>query len=88
MGGKKPFIRTRQQLLKVNFTRITVGSEVIECKPSVGNLGSWFDSQLNMSVHISKLCAAAFYRLHNISRIRRLLSFDSTKALAHALITS
>ena len=48
-------IGTRQQLLKVNFTRITVGSEVIECKSSVRNLGSWFDSQLNMSVHISKL---------------------------------
>ena len=81
-------IGTRQQLLKVNFTRITLGSEVIECKPSVRNLGSWFDSQLNMSVHISKLCAAAFYHLHNISRIRRFLSFDSTKALVHALITS
>ena len=81
-------IGTRQQLLKVNFTRIAVGSEVIECKSSVRNLGSWFDSQLNMSVHISKLCAAAFYHLHNISRIRRFLSFDSTKALVHALITS
>ena len=81
-------IGTRQQLLKVNFTRITVGSEVIECKSSVRNLASWFDSQLNMSVHISKLCAAAFYHLHNISRIRRFLSFDSTKALVHALITS
>ena len=81
-------IGTRQQLLKVNFTRIAVGSEVIECKSSVRNLSSWFDSQLNMSVHISKLFAAAFYHLHNISRIRRFLSFDSTKALVHALITS
>lgn len=41
-----------------------------------------------MSAHINKLCAAAFYHLHNISRIRRFLSFDSTKALVHALITS
>jgi len=33
-------IGTRQQLPKVNFTRITVASEVIECKPSVTiNLG-------------------------------------------------
>ena len=83
-------IGTRQQLLKVNFTRIAVCSEVIECKSSVRNLGSWFDSQLYMSVHISKLCAAAFYHLHNISRIRRFLSFDTdtTKALVLALITS
>ena len=43
-----------------------------------------------MSVHISKLCAAAFYHLHNISRIHRFLSFDTdtTKALVLALITS
>ena len=41
-----------------------------------------------MSVHISKFCAAAFYHLHNISRIRRFLSFDPTKALVHALIAS
>ena len=75
MGGKKPFIGSWPQLLKVNFTRITVGGEVIECKPSVRNLGSWFDSQLNMPVHISKLCAAAFYRLYNISRIRRPLIY-------------
>ena len=41
-----------------------------------------------MSVHISTLCAAAFYHLPNISRIRRILSFHSTKAFVHALITS
>ena len=41
-----------------------------------------------MLVHISTLCAAAFYHLHNISRIRRFLSFHSTKAFVHALITS
>ena len=39
-------IGTLQQLLKVNFTCTTVGSEVIECKSSVRNRGSWFDSQL------------------------------------------
>ena len=52
---------------------------------SVTNLGSWFDSQLNMSVHISKLCAAAFYHLHNISRIRRFLGLDSTTTLIRTL---
>ena len=79
-------IGSRQQLLEVDLARITVDSEVIECKPSVRNLGSWFDSQLNMSVYITQLCAAAFYLPHNISRIARFLSFDSTKPLVHALI--
>ena len=41
-------IGTRQQLAKVNVTSIVVGDETIEAKPSVRNLGSWFDSQLSI----------------------------------------
>ena len=81
-------IGTRQQLAKVNVTSIAVGNETIEAKPSVRNLGSWFDSQLSMSTHISKVCGAAFYNLHNIGRIRKFLNPDDTKPLVHAFITS
>ena len=81
-------IGTRQQLAKVNVTSIAVGDETIEAKPSVRNLGSWFDSQLSMLTHISKVCGAAFYHLHNIGRIRKFLSPDDTKPLIHAFITS
>ena len=42
----------------------------------------------HMSSHISKQCASAFYHLHNISRIRRFLSTDTTKTLVHAFVTS
>ena len=41
-----------------------------------------------MSSHISKQCTSAFYHLHNVSRNRRLLSTDTTKALVHAFVTS
>ena len=41
-----------------------------------------------MSFHISKQCASAFYHLHNISRIHRFLSTDTTKALVHPFVTS
>ena len=82
-------IGTRQQHAKVNVTSIAVGDETIEAKPSVRNLGSWFDSQLRrMSTHISKVCGAAFYHLHNIGRIRKFLSPDHTKPLNNAFITS
>ena len=57
-------------------------------KPVVRNLGSWFDSQLSMSSHISKLCRSAFFHLHNISRIDKLLSPEETKTLLHAFVTS
>ena len=49
------------------------------------NLGSWFDHNLEMSSHLSKQCASAFYHLHNISRIRKFLNTDTTKALVHTL---
>ena len=81
-------IGTRQQLDKVNMNCLTVGDTVVEAKSEVRNLGSWFDCHLNMSAHINKLCAAAFYHLHNISRIRRFLDLDATKALVHAFVTS
>ena len=41
-----------------------------------------------MSTHISKLCGVAFYHLHNIKRIRKYLSRESTEMLVHAFITS
>ena len=67
-------IGTRQQLAKVNISCIRVGSTDV-CPVTVArNLGSWFDEQLTMSTHISKLCGVAFYHLHNIKRIRKYLS--------------
>ena len=41
-----------------------------------------------MSIHMSKLCTSAFYRPHNIGRIRKFLSLDATKTLVHAFVTS
>ena len=67
-------IGTRQQLAKVNINCIRVGSTDV-CPVAVArNLGSWFDEQLNMSTHISKLCGVAFYHLNNIKCICKYLS--------------
>lgn len=54
----------------------------------VRNLGAWFDDQLTMAVHITKICSAAFYHLHNIRRIRKHLSMDSAATLIHSFISS
>ena len=67
---------------------MTVGDTVVEAKSVVRNLGSWFDRNLDMSSHIRKQCASAFYHLHNKGRIRRFLSTDTTEALVHAFVTS
>ena len=80
-------ISTRQQLAKVNINCIRVGSTDV-CPVTVArNLGSWFDEHLTMSIHISKLCGVAFHHLHNIKRIRKYLSRESTEMPVHAFIT-
>ena len=82
-------IGTRQQLAKVNINCIRVGSTDVFPVTVARNQGSWFDDQLmTMSTHISKLCGVAFYHLHNIKRIRKYLSRESTEMLVHASITS
>ena len=52
------------------------------------NLGAWVYSQLTMSTDISKARASSYYHLHNIRRIRKYVTVDTTKALVHALVTS
>ena len=68
------------------FPLYRVGSTDV-CPVTVArNLGSWFDEHLTMSTHISKLCGVAFYHLHNIKRIRKYLSRESTEMLVHNII--
>ena len=78
----------KQQLAKVDINSITFGESFVNTKPIVRNLGSWFDSQLSMSTHISSLCSSAVFHLHNISRICKLLSPVETKSLVHEFVTS
>ena len=50
------------------------------------NVGTWFYTNLSLVTHITKTCKAAFYHLHNIRRIRKFLTVESTKVLVHAFI--
>ena len=72
---------TRQQLAQ----KVDISS--INAQSAVRNLRSLFDNSLSMSTHISKVCAAAFYRVHNISRVRKFL-IEDTKTLIHAFIST
>ena len=51
-------------------------------------LGAWFDDQLTMAVHITNICIAAFYHLHNIRLIRKYLSVDAAATLIHSFVSS
>ena len=81
-------IGTRQQLAKIRFNSISVGNCDINASSSVRNLGAWFDNKFSMESHVTKMCGAAFFHLHNIRRIRKHLSQDATETLVHAFVTS
>jgi hypothetical protein len=88
--GKTEFlvIGTRQQLCKLQPISISVNNSVISPSPHIKNFGSWLDSNLNMTTHITKVCKACFFHLHNIRRIKKYLSRDNLLILVHAFITS
>ena len=81
------FIGTRKQLTKIDTScSITVGERDIDPGLCARNLGVWFDSQLNISTHVTGLCNAAFYHLHNIRWIKKYFSRNSLVILIHAFI--
>ena len=81
-------IGTERQLSKVSVDKIKIGQAEVSPVSSVRNLGTWFDSHLDMLTHVSKTCASAFYYLYSIRDIRKYLSRESTERLVHAFITS
>ena len=79
-------IGTKQQLSKINSCHLTVGEANIDPVISARNLGTWFDSNLNLQEHINKTCRAAYFHIHNIRHIRKFLTKESTETLVHALV--
>ena len=45
-------IGSKHQLSKVSIDSIKVGDSQIKPSETVRNLGSWFDSHMNMNVHV------------------------------------
>ena len=79
---------TRQQLSTSNISHLRVGNATVAASTSVRNLGSYFDKNFTMAMHVTKTCSAAFFHLHNIRQIRKFLSHEATETLIHAFVTS
>ena len=62
----------------------------VETNParSARNLGVIFDHDFNFRLHISQVCRSCFYHIRDFRRIRRYLSLENAKMLAHAMVTS
>ena len=81
-------VGSRQQLSKISINSIFVGDSTVQPLHSVRNLGSWFDSNMSMSIYVAKTCSHAFAGLYKIRQIRKFLNPESTKIIVHALVTS
>ena len=79
-------IGTKQQLSKVNIDCLTVGSIDVAPVTVARNLGTWFDSNLNLQGQIHNTCKSGFFHLYNIWRIRKYLSPELVRTLVHAFI--
>jgi len=79
--GKTEFmiIGTKQQLRKINIEHLMVGGTSVTPVNVAKNLGTWFDSNLNLREHISMTCRTAYFHLNNIRRIRKYLSNQSAQ---------
>ena len=71
-------LTTRKQLSKTNISHLRVDHEhvTVAASTSVSNLGSYFDTNFTMAIHVTKTCSAAFFHLHNIRQIRKFLSHE------------
>ena len=81
-------IGTRQQLSKVSIQSSKIGQTEVSPVASARNLGTRFNTHLDMRTDITKTCSSAFYYLYNIRHIRKHLSRESTEKLVHAFISS
>ena len=79
-------IGTKLQLEKVNIDHLMVGSSRVSPVPIVKNLGTWFDSNLNLREHINKTCRAGHFQLHKIKHTQKYLSDVAARTLVHAFI--
>ena len=75
---------------RLHLDSLMVGDSEI-CVPitgSIRNLGAYFDSDLSMNAHVTKVCQAIHFHLRNIGKVRKYLDFDTTTILVHSLVTS
>ena len=81
-------IGTSQQLRKMQYSSIRVAGDVIECKSSVRNLGSFFDNEMKMHTHVHYILKCGYYQLRQLNVIRRCLTSKTATTLIVSIIFS
>jgi hypothetical protein len=77
-----------QQLKKVTFDTLQIGSATVTATEKAKNLGIIFDREMNLKLHTNNICKSGFYHVKNLASIRNSLDEGSASIAAHAFITS
>ena len=69
--------------------RLQVRNNTVSVASSVKNLGLYFDTSLTMERQVNAISKTCYYHIRSFIRhIRRYITLDACKTLAHTLITS
>ena len=79
---------TPSALKEVKTSSIQIGDHVTHLSSCVRNIGTYFDSTLNMNDQVQHVCKSAWYHLHQIRKLQGYLTEDQLKTLIHAYVTS
>ena len=71
---------------KYPLMKMTIGLTKVKTTTSARSLGVWFDRSMQFHINITKMCAMGHFYLYNIRRIRKHLTYESTRALTQATI--
>ncbi|XP_072030450.1 uncharacterized protein [Amphiura filiformis] len=72
----------------INNVSLKIGDSTILPSESVRNLGSFFDTNMSMTTHITNLCKTTTFHLRNLTRIRKYIDEDTCNHAARSLVLS
>ncbi|XP_072022019.1 uncharacterized protein [Amphiura filiformis] len=70
----------------INNVSLKIGDSTILPSKSVRNLGSFFDTNMSMTTHITNLCKTTTFHLRNLTRIRKYIDEDTCNHAARSLV--
>jgi len=85
------WLGSRHQLAKLTISQLplptTTSSSTVDIVLTANDLGVILDGQLTMTTHVSSVCHAGFFQLHQLRSVRRSLTNKATRALVQAFIS-
>ncbi len=78
----------RHQRQDMLLHSVNIGQTAIPVSEQVKNLGVFWDSSMTMSRQITNICQSSYFHLHQIGRLRRYLTTETSRTLMQALVIS